>query len=110
MSRPNRRQKQRRTADLRAEMDGRLSNPFGFDESLSESEQEEVRHIAALLARIHVPKQPPFPEVDLVFTGPVARIAKQWWLQGLRVHPELARVAVVVEGDTVKNVEVPREQ
>ncbi|MGW2096083.1 hypothetical protein [Promicromonospora sukumoe] len=109
MSSTNRRYKQRRTAQLRAEMEGRLANPFGFDETLSPDEQEEIKHLAALIARIHVPAQKPFPEVDLVFTGPVARIATQWWKQGLRVHPELAKVAVVVdEQGAVKNVEVNR--
>lgn len=109
MNPKNRRYKQQRTAQLRAEMDGKLANPFGFDESLSPSEQEEIKHLAALIARIYVPEQRPFPEVDIVFTGPVARIATQWWKQGMRVHPELAQVAVVVGADgKAKNVEVSR--
>ncbi|TSD48593.1 hypothetical protein FFI94_022280 [Rhodococcus sp. KBS0724] len=108
MSQPNRRYKQRRTALLREEMEGRLQNPFGFDETLTPAEQEEIKHLAALIARIYVPEQRPFPEVDIVFTGPVARIATQWWKQGLRVVPEKARVAVVVENGKAKNVEVDR--
>lgn len=110
MSRPNRRYKQRRTEQLRQEMEGRLANPFGFDETLSEAEQEEIKHLAALIARIYVPAQKPFPEVDIVFKGPVARIATQWWKQGMRVHPELATVAVVIDemSGAAKNVEVDR--
>ena len=109
MSSTNRRHKQRRTALLREEMEGRLKNPFGFDDSLSPAEQEEIKHLAALIARIYVPEEKPFPEVDIVFTGPVARIATQWWKQGMRVHPELAQVAVVIdENGTAKNVEVDR--
>ena len=108
MSQPNRRHKQRQTALLREEMEGRLANPFGFDETFTPEAQEEIKHLAALVSRIHVPEQRPFPEVDIVFTGPVARIATQWWKQGLRVHPELAQVAVVVENGKAKNVEVDR--
>lgn len=111
MSQPNRRHKQRRTAQLREEMDGRLKNPFGFDETFSPAEQEEIKHLAALVSRIYVPEQRPFPEVDIVFTGPVARIATQWWKQGLRVVPDKAVVAVVVdENGKAKNVEVSRGQ
>ena len=109
MSQPNRRHKQRRTALLKEEMEGRAKNPFGFDETFTEAEQEEIKHLAALIARIYVPEQKPFPEVDIVFTGPVARIATQWWKQGMRVHPELAQVAVVVDTNgSAKNVEVNR--
>ena len=102
----NRRQKQKRTAELRAELAGKMTNPFGFDETLPEEAQEEIKHLAALIARIYVPKQNPFPEVDIVFMGPVARVATQWWKQGMRVHPELAKVAVVIEDGKPKNVEV----
>lgn len=46
---------------------------------------QQVTAIAGLLAHIEVPKEGPYPAIDLVFLGPVERIAGHLYDQGVRV-------------------------
>jgi hypothetical protein len=107
----NRRQKQKRTA-LRNELLGIAKSPFDLSDELNEDEQQEIRLLAALVGRIYLPadKRSGHREADVVLpTAHIMRIAKQWWLQGLRVHPELAKIAVVIEDGNPRIVEVKRD-
>lgn len=51
---------------------------------MSEREEQE-RRLADLLRVINVPADGAMPEIELVFMGPVERIAKHWYDQGMRV-------------------------
>lgn len=48
---------------------------------------EQIRKISHLLGHINVPAGDGYPEIDMVFLGPVARIAEWMYDQGLRYDP-----------------------
>ena len=48
---------------------------------------EQIRQIRNLLGHIKVPAGDGYPEIDMVFMGPVARIAEWMYDQGLRYDP-----------------------
>lgn len=48
--------------------------------------EQQIEKIAGLLANIHVPASGGYPEVNMSFIGPVARIAEWMWEQGVRVE------------------------
>lgn len=48
---------------------------------------EHVHNIKRVLGHIKVPAGDGYPEIDMVFMGPVARIADWMYEQGLRYEP-----------------------
>lgn len=46
---------------------------------------DQERRLADLLRTINVPADGALPAIELVFMGPVERIASHWYDQGLRV-------------------------
>lgn len=48
---------------------------------------DQIRQIRNLLGHIKVPAGDGYPEIDMVFMGPVARIAEWMYDQGLRYDP-----------------------
>lgn len=51
------------------------------------NKNDHVDHIRRILGHINVPAGDGYPEIDMVFMGPVARIADWMYEQGLRYEP-----------------------